>query len=292
MPADHRAAIDNLPELATWLEGQYDLRGRHPEREPLYAEYAARSARFRDSSSWSCLRYAAPERCTIDWFPPPGGSGAVPLLVFLHGGFWRAGDKRVFSFLAEPFVAEGVAVALIGYELAPAVSVTRIAEQVAEAVAWLVKEAGRLGFDPSRITLSGHSAGGHLSALLSAAPPAGFGVPRFHGVMPISGIFRLAPMLLTSINHAARITPEEAVALSPALKAEFHGRRYHVLAGAGETEEFVSQTREFGAMMEVACPGSTTALVPGRHHFDIFQDLADPASPVFREALSLVSQAA
>ncbi|WP_424810490.1 alpha/beta hydrolase [Roseococcus sp. YIM B11640] len=282
MPTEEEIA--RLPALAAWAEAQYNLRARHPERETIYADYTARSEKLRGSAHWECLRYAAPERCTIDFFP--AARADAPLLVFIHGGFWRSGDKRVFSFLAEPYAQAGVAVALVGYELAPQVTLTRIVEQMVGAWRFLVTEATGLGINPARITLSGHSAGGHLSALLSTMDP---GLPHLHGVLPISGIFDLAPMLLTSINHESRITAEEAVTLSPALKSCFRGRRYWVVAGAGETEDFIAQTQRFGAMMEAACPGSGTTLVPGRHHFDIFEDFADPASPVFREALALIT---
>jgi arylformamidase len=281
--------IERLPALAAWAEAQYNLKARHPEREAIYADYTSRSQRFRDAARWETLRYAEPNRCTIDWFPASNTAGeATPLLVFIHGGFWRGGDKRVFSFLAEPYVASGVSVALLGYELAPQVSVTRIAEQITHAVAWLVQRASRLGFDPDRVTLSGHSAGGHLSALLSTMSPSIFGDHRFRGILPISGIFRLAPMLLTSINHESRITALEAVALSPGLKDKFLSRRYMVVVGGGETEDFISQTRQFGSAVVNACPGSTVEVVPGRHHFDIFDDLANPTTPLFKRARRLI----
>ncbi|MDB5414130.1 MAG: hypothetical protein JWR10_2465 [Rubritepida sp.] len=285
------AEIARLPEIAAWLEGQYNLKARHPEREAIYAGYTARSQHFRDAGPWECLRYAEPERCTIDWFPARGAKNA-PLLIFIHGGFWRGGEKRVFSFLAEPYAEAGVAVALIGYELAPAVTLTRIVEQIVQAVAWLNAHAARLGFDASRVTISGHSAGGHLSALLSTMPPDRFGGHGFHGVLPISGIFELAPMLLTSINHESRITAEEAATLSPMRKESFLGRRYWVVAGQGETEDFVAQTRRFGAMMEQARPGSGATIVPGRNHFDIFEEFADPSSQLFQAALALITSSA
>lgn len=284
------AEIEQLPRLAAWLEGQYNLRARHPEREAIYADYTTRSERVRNALPWQCLRYAAPERCTIDWFPAQGrAAGAAPLLVFLHGGFWRGGEKRVFSFLAEPFVVAGVAVALIGYELAPQVSLTRIVEQVADAVAWLAGQAARLGFDPNAITLSGHSAGGHLSAQLSTLPRERFGGAAFRGILPISGIFQLAPMLLTSINHEARISAAEATVLSPALKTRFFGQRYWIVAGASETEDFITQSRDFGEVLRRAGVSNEVTLVPGRHHFDVLQELASPTSPVFKAALRMVT---
>jgi hypothetical protein len=78
------------------------------------------------------------------------------------------------------------------------------------------------------------------------------------------------------------------VALSPGLKDEFLGRRYMVVVGGGETEDFISQTKQFGSRVVNACPGSTVELVPSRHHFDLFEDLANPTMPLFKRALRLI----
>jgi arylformamidase len=233
------------------------------------------------------LRYAGPDRCTIDWFPAPGRNAESPLLIFFHGGFWRAGDKRVFSFLAEPYLAVGISVALMGYELAPSVTITTIGEQAAEGVAWLMTQARDLRFGAHRVTLSGHSAGGHLSALLSTLPPSRFGAP-FNGVLPISGIFNLAPMLLTSINHEARITAPETISESPALRGAFYGKRYFLVAGGAETEGFVDQTTEFADLLKAQGFECSMTLATGRMHFDIFEEFVSNDSSVYRQTLSVI----
>lgn len=266
-------------------ERQYSLRRRHPERDVIYADYAARSDRLRAAmTNWRALQYLPPARCGIDWYPPQGAArGApAPLLVFLHGGFWRALDRRQFGFLAEPFVDAGIGVAMIGYELAPAVTLERIVDQVREGMTWLNRRAGALGFDPGQVVVAGHSAGGHLAAMLAATEPAQMAGLPLRGVVPISGIFALAPLLLTSINLDVRLHPADALRLSPQRLREFHAARFLMAVGELETEGFIQQSRTFGAALEAEGFAAQVQLVPQRHHFDILEDMADAAAPLHR----------
>jgi arylformamidase len=265
-------------------EREYNLRIRHPERDAVYRGFAARSAAYRDASPCRLdLRYAAGPRCTLDWFPAAGGAARPPLLVFIHGGYWRALDKGIFSFIAAPFNAAGVAVAMIGYDLAPAVTVTAIGAEVQAAHAWLAREAA-LDFDRERVVVSGHSAGGQLAALVAAAPPAGLGVI---GAVPISGLFDLEPLRGASVNLDVRMSVEEARACSPMRLASVHARRWVVAVGSLETDGFQAQSRQFAAHAQALGATSELLTVAQRTHFDVLDDLADPAAPLHRSTVAL-----
>ena len=149
------------------LESQYNNMARRPDAPELLAGLAERSAAFRAraDAALDCA-YGDHAREMLDVFRC--GSAQAPLLVYLHGGYWQRGDKSMYSYLAEPFNAAGVDVAIIGYPLCPEVSLTGITYSIRTALAWLWKNADRLGIDAGRINLAGHSAGGHLAAMALA----------------------------------------------------------------------------------------------------------------------------
>jgi arylformamidase len=271
------------------LEREYNLRIRHPEREAVYEDFAARSAAYRDRADCRLdLRYAAGERCTLDWFAPATAAAAAPLLVFIHGGYWRALDKRIFSFVAAPYNAAGAAVALIGYDLAPGVTLSRIVEQAHASLAWMARERS-LDFDRARVVVSGHSAGGHLAALLAAAPPERIGGVAVAAAAPISGLFDLEPLLETSVNLDVRMSADEARRLSPMRCDRFRAPRLVVAVGARETEGFIAQSRRFAERADAAGAAARFVLVPGRTHFDVLEDLAHADAPLCRDTLSLLA---
>ncbi|WPB54975.1 alpha/beta hydrolase [Xylophilus sp. GOD-11R] len=279
-----------LSALIRDAEADYNLRARHPEREAVYADYAARSQRLRQALPPLSLRYASAPRCTIDWFAPPvTAQGPMPLLAFFHGGFWRGGDKTMFGFIAEPFLQAGVAVALVGYELAPAVSITDIVRQATQAMRYLFEQRAELGFDAARVSVSGHSAGGHLAAVLGSLDAEALDGYAIAGVVGLSGLYALQPFLLSSVNLEARMTLDEAELLSPASYGRFGAQRFMLAVGAEETDGFRQQTAYFSRHLDAIGQGHDVMVCPGRTHFDIFEDFVSPEAPLFRRALALVS---
>ncbi|GAA4355320.1 alpha/beta hydrolase [Variovorax defluvii] len=289
---------EGIVELMQVLERNYSLRARHPERAAIYADYEARSERFRaEASGWQCFPYGKAERCAIDWFPaqrppgaPPAPAEGTPLLVFIHGGFWRALDRRVFSFIAEHYVKAGIAVAMVGYELAPVAKLTDIVDQAADALACLNRRAGELGFDTRRVGVSGHSAGGHLAAMVSAVPPQSLGGHPLMCVAPVSGVFSLAPLLLTSINHDVRMTPDDALRLSPSAMERFYTGEFIVAVGEKETDGFIGQSRDFVETAERKGAKATLQIVPGRTHFSVLEDLARPEFSLFQRVFEAITR--
>jgi arylformamidase len=274
-----------------WFDAQYNNRARIPGHPEILRQWSDRSAEAR--ASLACvldLAYGDDPSERLDVFTPR--AQGAPVLVYLHGGYWRALDKRDQSFVATPFVEAGAMVVLPNYALCPAVSIEHIVLQLVRALAWVWRNAAAHGGDPARIVVAGHSAGGHLAAMLLACD--------WHAVAPdlpgdlvksalaVSGVFELEPL-----RHAPFLAPDlhldaaSALRLSPAaMPAPTFGRLVAVVGG-DESEEFLRQNERianaWGPDIVTVCER-----VPGRHHMNVLFALAEPAARTHRLALQLL----
>jgi arylformamidase len=213
------------------------------------------------------------------------------VLVFIHGGYWRSLDKSDFSFVAPAFTAAGALVAVPNYALCPAVSIEQITWQLVHALQWLWRHAADHGGDPQRIVAVGHSAGGHLAAMLlscrwkqvdEALPPQLVG-----GALSISGLFDLEPLRHAPyLQGDLRLSPQSVARLSPAFFPRPKGKLYAAV-GAAESDEFLRQNQLIRDVWgPTAVPVCET--VPGRNHFDVLESLVDPAERLHDLALGLL----
>lgn len=264
------------------LQAEYDNRARVPEHPAHLAAWQ------RDAAAWraACphvelgLAYGEREREKLDLFHP-AASGPAPLALFIHGGYWQALDRSYASHCARGLNGRGVAVAVPSYDLCPQVTLATIVGQMRAAAIFLWRRQGR------RILAMGHSAGGHLAAMLLATDWRAIApdLPRdlVHAALPVSGVFELEPLLPTTIGAGLRLTPEEARALSPRYLPS-PGRPLHCLVGGAESSEFLRQSRDMAA----AWGGSFEAL-PGADHFTVIAPFADPDSDIVARAARLAS---
>lgn len=277
-----------------WYDAQYHTRAAIPEHPQILQYWTDASKATRGKLRGKLdLRYGEGTKETLDLFPAaqPNGAAGAPLLVHIHGGFWRALDKRDHSFVAEPFVAAGVSVILPNYALAPYASVAQIVQQMVKAIAWIWREAEALGVDRQRIALTGHSAGGHLAAMMLACNwrdierrmPA----QPLRGALALSGLYELEPL-----RHAPFLAPDlklteaSALQLSPAWMPAPAGPLL-ALVGGDESAEFHRQNQLIRERWgEAAVPVCET--VPGRNHMNVLHELADPDSRAHKLALGLL----
>ena len=278
---------------AEFVEREYNLRAAFPDHPEWFARWAADSAAARRRLNGVLdLRYGSGPKQTLDLFPAVQPRAA---LMFIHGGYWRALDKQDHSFVAPPLVESGIGVAVVNYDLCPDVSVARIVEQCREAVLWLRREGARYDVPAQRLVVAGHSAGGHLAAMLFATDWAARGAPAGLIVagVAISGVFDLEPLVQVSFNSDLRLDAPRARALSPIHLAPKVRAPLLLAAGGNETSEFIRQSWLLWEHWPECHPSGRKGplLVPDTHHYGILSELGDPGSELVSRLLGLLGAA-
>ena len=271
---------------------QFNLRAAVPDHPMHFARWAERSTQARyDHGNREDLGYGAHPSQRLDIIPAGPGS---PLLVFLHGGFWRSFDKTAFTFIAPAFVQRGISVAIVDYALCPDVTVPEILDQVTQSIVFLHRLADRHGYDAGRMVIAGHSVGAHMAVWLGGVdwPAHGLSAQPYRGIVAISGVYDLVPVAASYLNADLRLSPDQARALSP-LHAPPPWLPPAVFSvGGRETAAFVDQQ---AGMVEVwRSRGADARLVPmpGSDHFDILYELAEPEGTLFRATCTLIEDTA
>lgn len=272
------------------LDGQYNARASVPDFGAVLKDWERRSEACRQAFTFRAdLAYGPGEREKLDFFPAGGGETNAGLLVFFHGGYWQAMDKRVFHFVAGPFVEQGLAVALVNYPLAPAAEMDQIIGSCRRAVMWLHTHAAELRFDRSRMVVAGHSAGGHIVAMLMAGRPGGgpadWLAGPIQGGIALSGLFDLRPIRLTYLNQALRLDAAAAERNSPVLLSPAAGGPLLAAVGSLESDEFKAQSAAISAAWGRQGASVEMLEVAGAHHFAILDHLGDPHSPLHQLVL-------
>jgi len=287
----NQSASSRHPRLdPAWLDAQYDMRARHPEHVQIGARWQTASALVQRLESWrGDVRYGPGQGETLDLYPTPAAN--APVLVFIHGGDWRASDKSLHAFLAPAFTASGALVVVPNHALCPAVTIEHTALQVTRCLAWVHRHAALYGGDPSRIVVAGHAAGGHLAAMMLGCRwkevDASLPAQLVSGALAISGLYDLEPLRHAPfIRDDIGLAPASVRRLSPAF---FPRPRKPLVTAVGgdETAEFKRQAAlirdQWGP---TSVPASET--IPSANHFTILHNLADPNGRLHRHALSLL----
>lgn len=274
------------------LEAEFNNRARVPDHPRVLASWDEASAltRSRHGAALLDLPYGPGAGETLDVFP--ADAPGAPVLIFIHGGYWRALDKSNHSFVAPAFNASGATVVVPNYALCPAVTVEHIALQMAAVVDWVWRHAAEWGANPDCIALAGHSAGGHLAAMLLSCrwKEVSEDLPAqpLAGALAISGLYDLEPLRHTpSLQAALKLTPASVARLSPAFFPRPKGAKLYAAVGMDESEEFVRQN---SLIRDVWGPTAVPVceMVPRANHFTVLNSLVDPAGRLHDLALRLL----
>ena len=273
---------------------EYDNSARVANSGQLINKYITDAANFRElaaSPSQMNLAYGNGERNLMDIFWPNNSAGQEhksPIVMFIHGGYWQRMDRSCFSHLAMGLNAHGIAVAMPSYTLCPDIAIDGIINELRRACLVLFQTYRK------KLTVIGHSAGGHLAACMMATDWT-----RIHSLLPhdliasglgISGLYDLQPLIYTPINEALGMDDSAAVSASPIYWTPVAIQQFDAWVGGDESDEYHRQGRDLSARWNLLGTPTRYVSVPGANHFTVVDQLVDPDSPMVRRILNLVQK--
>jgi arylformamidase len=265
------------------MEFQYNPRVSVPEFPELARIRSAQARKVRDSAkSWLNVPYGSSPRELLDIYAADKQGG--PVLVYIHGGYWRSGSKEDNCNFVPTFTKRGATVVLVEYDLCPEVTVADIVRQTRSAIAWVYKNIVRYGANPSKVFVAGHSAGGHLTAMALAHDWAKEGVPAdlIKGAVATSGVYDLDMVMEISVQEQVRMTPEIAKQNNPLLQPPRVKCPLVVAVGGAEpkgwqqmSEDYFNYCKQHGMPVEYL-------IEPDANHYTMSEHLLDDARPLTR----------
>ncbi|PMR73151.1 alpha/beta hydrolase [Billgrantia endophytica] len=252
------------------IDRQYDpLRERDPMA--LVTDWRARSEASRARYRVTLDQPFGPSLAEcMDVFHAEGTK--TPVHLFFHGGYWRSLSHKEFGFVVDGLVRAGVTVAVVNYALCPSVPFSEVVRQSQAAVAWVHRNGERLGVDAGQLSVSGHSAGGHLCAMLLATDWEGvFGLPNdlIRGALCLSGLYDLGPFPWSWLQPKLQLTGRDVAAYSPLFRRTHVPAPVHLVAGGKESSEFERQMLAHARHLEAQGMEVTSELLPDDDHFSL-----------------------
>jgi len=267
------------------LDKQYNNRARVPNFAQIVTRWQQQSEALRQQSNTQAnLQYGPHARELIDIFPAERAN--APMQVFFHGGYWQAMEKDVFHFIAGGFVGRGITTVLVNYPLAPEASMDEIVDSCRRAMIWLYRHGAKYQGNPDSIFISGHSAGGHIVAMLMATdwPAMAKNLPKnlIKGGCAISGLFNLTPIRLSYLNEVLGMDTEMAARNSPVSMSPASESPLIISVGALESEEYHAQSRELYISWSQKGIPAIHLPVPKANHFSVLDHLVDTKAALNR----------
>jgi len=259
--------------------------------QEIFDRWGEQSERARASlRCYLDVPYGPSEAEKMDVFCAQGKSRG--LLMYIHGGYWRSLDKKRFSFVAPALAKAGITVAVPDYALCPAVQVEDIVMQMVQACAWLYRNGENFGAPANRLHLCGHSAGGHLAAMMLCCrwPDYSPDLPKkvVGAAMSISGLYDLAEIVkVPSVNCDVHLDERSALKVSPAFLPPATDAPLYTAVGGEENEGFHMQNRLIGEKWGKV--RKTDIPCPRKNHFTVLDQVSDPESGLFKSMLEMMS---
>ena len=265
-------------------EKRFNVRSAIPDHMEIFADWRARSDAYKAERPDARLDLAYGDQPgeRLDFFSGRCGGQRSPVVLLIHGGYWQAMDKDDNAFAVRALNDLGIAVAVVNHTLCPATSLENIIEEICRASTYLWREADVLGVDRDKMLAVGHSAGGHLAAMMMCIdwPAIEQGLPRdlFKGCLAISGLFDLTELVETTINQKVGLTMETARELSPIRHTPMSVRPIVAAFGGNETEGFADQATALQEAWDHHGIKVDILEIPGCHHFRVYETLEDQGS--------------
>ena len=240
------------------------------------------------------VRYGSHPREVMDIYLPDEHEGLARVMIFYHGGYWQGMSKSVFSFIAKSFTEQGFVAVLPNYPLAPEVSMMQIIKSCRKAIAWLSYNADRYGGNPRLLHLAGHSAGGHLIAMMLATEWNDYGADvekNIYSACSLSGLFELEPIRLTYLNEKLGMSKEDIGTLSPIYLKPTSPIPFLAAVGGLESVEYHDQSTEFAESWRKHGAKTDAMIVPNVNHFSILDEFCSQDSVLRKKLINMVQEA-
>lgn len=273
------------------LDAQYNTR----LQVPGYADYLDRWELLSRETEQNLpvkkdIPYGYLQRERLDIYPSLQPHSKT--LIFIHGGYWQMLDKSMFQFIANGFHSYGITTVLITYPLAPEVSIDQIVLSCRSAIHWVYHNIFAFNGDPHQMYVAGHSAGGHLAAMLMATDWRLFeqGLPSnlLRGICAVSGLFNLVPIHLSYINKIVKMDMETAKSNSPVRLQPLNSCPFILAVGEAESAEFNDQSKELYTCWKNQGLNHQLLQLPGQNHYSIAEAIVDPRSSLHQGLLQLM----
>jgi arylformamidase len=267
------------------LDAEYNNRQKVKDAANWLARYARESEQAR--AELRCrldVAYGPSPGERLDIFPAPG-SAPAPVHVFIHGGYWHRLDKADFSFVARGLLPAGAAVVVINYALIPTVDMDTLVGQCRASIGWVYRNAASFGGDPTRIAISGHSAGGHLVAMLMSTDWTvldGLPADVVKAGLGLSGLYDLEPIRLCYLNEILELTSEAAHRNGPIHHPPARSGPLLLAVGGLEGPEYHRQSHALADVWASRPLRCEVLDLPGQDHFSIVAELLNPKSVLSR----------
>lgn len=276
------------------LDVEYNNRGRFPDTADCKAAQIVGSDEAK--AEYECrldVRFGDGDTDLLDIYIAEG-DGPHPIHVFFHGGYWKSNTKNDFGFVAKPFVPYGVTTIVVEYPLIPSVRMGTLIERCCASMEWAWRNAESFGGDKNNITVSGHSAGGHITAMMMQTdwPSYGDSLPKdlVKGGCSISGVSDLDPVRLSFQNDELQFSPKEAAEFSTLFMDPKHAGPLLAVAGGIEGPEFIRQTTELADAWAAKGMDVKGWIMEGKHHFTTINQYLDPESELSRAVRGLTGK--
>lgn len=264
----------HVPEYADYLNRWTLLSGHTQQKLPVIKD----------------IPYGKLQREKLDIYPSLQPQSKT--LIFIHGGYWQMLDKSMFHFIANGFHSYGVTTVLLTYPLAPEASIDQIVLSCRKAIKWLYRNLSAFNGDPHQMYVAGHSAGGHLAAMLMATDweffDPGLSAKMLKGICAVSGLFNLVPIHLSYINKVLKMDMETATCNSPVRLEPSNACPLIVAVGEAETAEFKDQSKELYTCWKNKGIDSELLQLPRQNHYSIAETIVDPQSSLHQALRKLM----